>query len=256
MSQSSLLIGGASALILVVLTLIVAVVRRRRHDLPYLADDFLFSPTQLAFKRLLERAVGETCEVYGQVRVADIVGVRAGVSRREFERAYARVGERCFDFLICERRTSAILAAVNLIQRVRSSGPLPKDDLTEVCRAAQLPFLRIPEDGDHDRTEIAGLVAAAMRAAPCPAPREPAHDPLEHSDELELLRGLSRAIVDADLDGGPAASETTAGQTSARASGSPVRPSLVKATGREPAPRGAFARRARQCRRRAGLQDR
>ncbi len=237
MPHSYLLIS-AGALILLALTVTLTLARRRRRELPYLSDDFLFTPAQLAFKRVLDESVDASCEVYGQVRVADVIGVRAGVSRREFDRAYALVGERCFDFLVCDRRTTAILCAVNLVQPARSTGQLAPDRLDEVCTAAKLPFLRIREDDDYDRSEIEARVMAAIRPLPNrPLPSRPDRDPgrhmTENSEELDLLRELSQTIVDEGRSGDLAtpqpAFEPTADSTS-RPSG---RPSLVKTGGKD-----------------------
>ena len=224
MPQSSLLIG-AGALTLLVLAVIFVYVRRTRRELPYLADDFLFSPEQLAFKRVLDEAAGDSCAVYGQIRVADVIGVRAGVSRREFDRAYARVGERCFDFLICERRTAAILCAVNLVRRARTTGPLPQDALDEVCQAAQLPFLRIPEEDGYDPEAISAAIRDALRPAPSrPEKRVPVRERIDDSEELALLRELSQSIVGESPTPRP---ETSA--TASRTARPTARPSLVKA---------------------------
>ena len=163
----------------------------RRFRFPYQADETLFTPSQRAFQSLLEQAVGKHYRVYGKVRVSDIIGVRARLPRRDQERAYARLGDRCFDFVICRPETSAIACAVNLVPRSRLRTGLPRDRLDRICDAACLPFARFRESDHYDLREIQERLAAAMQRRITAA----SDDEIRPDEAADALKHLSAGIL-------------------------------------------------------------
>lgn len=183
---------GAAVLFAFILSLRRSLKQRLR--LPYLADETLFTPSQRAFKSVLEQAVGNDYRVYGRVRVADVVGLRSRLSRREQERAQARLGERCFDFLVCTPDTTAIACAVNLSPQSRLRKQLPKDRLDRICAAARLPFLRFRESDIYSVADIEEQIFAAMQSRWGRAKDE--EIPMEAAEAV--LNRLSAVILDQD----------------------------------------------------------
>jgi hypothetical protein len=179
---------GAFALVAFSVSLYKTVARRYR--LPYTVDPALFSPAQLAFLAVLERAVGRDYRVYGQIRAAYAIGVRRRLDRRTRRRAWERLGEHRFDFLICRATTGAILCAVNLAPKSRLRRGVPRDMLDRICAAAGLPFVRFRESEVYSATEIAERVFAAVRSAGKtlrePEPAQP-QTPDDLSDDLDEL---------------------------------------------------------------------
>ncbi|EXJ13761.1 DUF2726 domain-containing protein [Imhoffiella purpurea] len=172
---------------------------RRRLSLPYKVDPALFAPGQLAFKAVLERALGNGYRVYGKVRAADVIGLRGRLSRADQERAYIRLGERGFDFLVCSAETSAIVCALNLAPRSRFGKASPrKDVLDRICAAAGLPFVRVRESDAYSADQVASIVSGAIHAH-----RKRERDEALPQDEAEeMLQGLSAAIQERELDSG------------------------------------------------------
>lgn len=187
--------------VLVLLAFAWSLVRRfgRRHRLPYVADQTLFSPAQQAFLPVLERALGRGYRVYGKVRVADVLGVRPRIGRQARRRAYARLGARRFDFVVCTAGTSAFVCAVNLSPRSRLGLRPSRDRLDRICAAARLPFVRFREGDRYSVVEVEEQVFGAIHALRLQAkdsepPRAETQEALEH---------LSAAIS-GDQDGGKA----------------------------------------------------
>ena len=213
------LAGGLFALFL----LSVRKSLRSRYRLDYVADSTLFDPEQLAFRAVLERAVGKERRVYGKVRVADVVAPRPGLSRRDQERAYERLGERCFDFLVCDAVTSAIVCAVNLMPRSRIRRALGRDKLDRVCAAARLPFLRWRESDAYSVAEVEKAVAAVMRT-----PGLHQQDAVPPTVDVDVtLHGLSETIRRAERPAAPSRSgqpRTASGSASRREGGASHRP--------------------------------
>lgn len=171
---------------------------RRGRRLPYVADPVLFSPEQRRFLEVLERAVGKGYRVYGMVRVADVVGLRPKLDRRSRQRAYERLGDRRFDFLVCTQSNTAIACAVNLAPKSRLRSRAPRDGLDRVCAAAGLPFVRFRESDAYSVLEIEERVFGAMHAVRVTSD---ASEP--HKEETQAaLAGLARAMSDEpEVDG-------------------------------------------------------
>jgi hypothetical protein len=165
-------------------------VLKRRSRLPYVADEILFTPTQQVFREVLERAVGSDFQVYGRVRVADVIGLQRRISRRDRELAYRRLDERVFDFLICRRDTTAIACAVNLAAPSRLRKQPAKDVLDRICAAAGLPFVRFRESSRYSVEEVAAPIFAAIHATRPPSTQE---IPLDEAEDM--LQGLSEIIL-------------------------------------------------------------
>lgn len=168
----------------------------RRHRLPYLADEVLFTPEQLAFLAVLERAVGDGYRVHGKVRAAEVIDVSRRVDRRSRERAYARISHRCFDFLVCTAETGAIGCAVNLAPRSRLRKRPPRDALARICAAARLPFVQFRESDIYSVVDIEEQVFAAMHAVRLDTT---ADEPPKRETQA-ALHGLSAAIVEDDRE--------------------------------------------------------
>lgn len=145
----------------------------RRARLPFVADQTLFTPPQWAFLAVLEPALGPEYRVYGRVRVAEVIGLRPRLDRAVRRRAWARLGDRQFDFLVCVAATGAIACAVNLAPRSRLGRPPPRDSLDRICAVAGLPLVRWREADDYPPGEVRQRLCEAIearRAGPLPAP--------------------------------------------------------------------------------------
>jgi len=154
---------GVAAILVLSMLLSLRKSLKRQFALPYVADRTFFTPEQRAFVSVLERALGTDYRVCAKVRVADVVGLRGRLSRDDQERAYQRLGEQRFDFLVCAADTSAIVCAVNLAPRSRRGKPPPKDILDRICAAAGLPFVRIRERDAYALDEVAAIVSDVMQ---------------------------------------------------------------------------------------------
>jgi hypothetical protein len=111
-----------------------------------------------------------------------------GETRR---RAFDRLGERTFDFLVCRAGTGTIACAVNLAPRSRLRSRPPRDDLDRICAAAGLPFVRFRAGDVYSVVEIEERVFAAM---------QPIHVDIReqappHADTDEVLAGLAGVMA-------------------------------------------------------------
>lgn len=140
------LIGVAA---LVVLRLLSGASRRPAAagpvTFPYVARKTPFSPAEASFFRVLHAAVGPEHHVFVKLRLADLLSVRSGVSSSERMRAFNRVKSKHFDFVVCERDTLRVVAAVELDDASHAAeGRRKRDDFVErACVAAGLRLVRV-----------------------------------------------------------------------------------------------------------------
>jgi hypothetical protein len=149
---------------LLILSLVLSLRRRfgRRGRLPFVVDEALFSPSQRDFMAVLERAIGQDYRVFGRVRAAEVIGLRPRLDRATRRRAYALIGDRQFDFLICAATTGSIVCAVNLAPRSRLGRPPSRNTLDRICTAAGLPFVCLREADSYREAEVARCVQEAI----------------------------------------------------------------------------------------------
>lgn len=155
---------GLGGLLLLTLILTLKQHFERRARLPFVADETLFSPSQGLFLGVLEQAMGHGYRVFGRVRVAEVIGLQPRLDRDSRRRAYALLGDRQFDFLVCAAGTGAIVCAVNLEPRSRLGRWSTRDPLEQICAAAGLPFVRVREADDYVVAEVARRLREAIQA--------------------------------------------------------------------------------------------
>jgi hypothetical protein len=192
---------GIGALALLAIALGIRKSLARRYRLPYVADRVLFSPAQLGFLRVLERALGKDYRVFGRVRAMDAIDLRRRLDRRTKLRAWERLARHRFDFLVCHARTSEIACAINLAPPSRLRRGVPRDSLDSICEAAGLPFLRFREAERYSQAQIGERVLGAIRAAGKDV-REPPARPATVSalgpEEIRDLESLGRISIPED----------------------------------------------------------
>lgn len=146
---------------LLILLLRVPILGRPR--LPYVRRKGMFTATERAFLNSMDAAIGQECMIFGKVRVADVITVRAGVGRGAWRRALRRLNRRKFDFVICSRSDMGVLCAVHLDQRFHKKKSGKGRFLSAVCRAAGLPLVRIPGRSGYDVEELRSLFCAVLK---------------------------------------------------------------------------------------------
>ena len=63
----------------------------------------VFSTAERTFLGVLQRAVGDTYEVLGKVRVADVIAPRNELSHQAWKEAFERISRVHFDFVLCHK---------------------------------------------------------------------------------------------------------------------------------------------------------
>lgn len=170
---------------------------RRQTLMPYRVEGRLFSPSEARLLTALDAAVGPGRRIFGKVPIEDVIGVERRGGRQLQERAFARLAERRFDFLICDAQSLRVLCAVDLTgDRRRLFGTRADATLERVCRAAGLPLVTVTAAEHYDPAELAEALMAAivpLRDEVHTRPANPAEEPASQ-DEDRLLAELAAAI--------------------------------------------------------------
>jgi hypothetical protein len=135
---------------------------------PYQKHTALFSPDDQAFFRALREAAGEDFEVFGKIRVADIVMPKKGVPRDTVRTAFNPIAGRHFDFVLCDRNSLAVVCAIQLHDKINPARQTehPDDTLRPICESISLPFVRFHIKADYSAEELRERLDKAMSKEP------------------------------------------------------------------------------------------
>jgi hypothetical protein len=120
---------------------------------------FLLSPEERAFLPALREAIGGDYDIFGKVRIRDVLAPRSGQASPEDQ---ARIAGH-FSFVLCQRPDLAIACAVRLLP----AGTGPRDGrLRGICQSAGLPVVEIEAEPLYDHRALRAAIAAAIRMEP------------------------------------------------------------------------------------------
>jgi len=159
--------GWAIALVIIlgVVALDVAMLNKPRFDetsnAPYARSLHLFSPAERSFLQVLDEVVGDNARIFGKVRVADVVVPGEGMTGSDWKEAYRKVSSHSFDFLLCNRNDLSVICAIALDDGTRNltGKSHPAAFLSEVCHAAGVPLIHVPETIASAIDEVRKLLA-------------------------------------------------------------------------------------------------
>lgn len=171
-------------LIVIVVLFIILVAASRRMRLPtsgsrgvptypYYGKKTLFSAAERSFLGVLEQAVEGRYKVFGKVRLADILGVKAGTPPGERQRALNRVLAKHIDFVLCHPQNMEIAALVELddASHKRADRKVRDAFLERACATAGVQLVRLPARERYSLNYVrAGLATLDGVYAPSPTP--------------------------------------------------------------------------------------
>ena len=111
---------------------------------PYKKIDLLFTEAERSFLGVLKKALTGKVEIFGKVRVADVLGVETGLSPSDKQIAFNKISAKHFDFVLCDKKTLGILCVIELDDRSHNAKKRQERDafLVKACEAANMPFIQ------------------------------------------------------------------------------------------------------------------
>lgn len=115
------------------------------HAPPYALKPALFSPAERSFLGVLEQAIGNHYQIFGKVRIADVVETKSGLSASNRQKAFNRINAKHFDFLLCNRDDLTITCAIELDDKSHRKPSRQQRDafVVDLCSTVGLPLVRV-----------------------------------------------------------------------------------------------------------------
>lgn len=186
-------------LIAVVLAMLVAVMIAAKRPskgvagqpLPYIKQGCLLTPAERSFLGVLEQAVGGQYRVYAQVRLADLLAVKATSSRSARTTAQNRINGKHADFVLCEKETLEIVCAIELDDASHQKARRKERDnfVEEACRAAGLPLARFVARASYTIQDLRESIQQVAVIKPEPAPKPNVIESLQPAAQLPPVTG-------------------------------------------------------------------
>ena len=153
-----------TAVVVVVAVVLLVVLMRRAAAYPYRAVGVLLSPAEGELLAALRQALGGEYEVYPKVRLADLIEVRKGLTRKQRAEALEHVAGRHVGFVICDRGTNAVRGVVELELGAgpRTGRHRPVPFLDGALAAAHVPLVRVPAQSPYAPAELRDRVLTAF----------------------------------------------------------------------------------------------
>lgn len=153
--------------------------RRAPVTYPYARRTALFTATEAKFLQALREAF-PGFDIFGQVRLEDVISVKRGLERAEHQTARNRIKSRHLDFVLTDPVSTWIVCAIELDDPSHSSPrALRADDFKDkALSAAGIPILRVRVSPTYRASDLRQRVQeitepARAEARPRPALSKP-----------------------------------------------------------------------------------
>lgn len=172
----------------------------QQTEYPYRKIDILFSPAERSFLGVLNQAVGENAQVFGKVRVADVIAPKKGLSRSDWQKSFNKITGKHFDFVLCTKNDFSVLCAVELNDSSHNSKKRKDRDtfIEGACQSANVPLIQITARSTYNINEIKQSIAAYLIGSQLPdSTQEPVAEVIEHqsSDNEKVCPKCSSKMV-------------------------------------------------------------
>ena len=150
------------AILIALVIVVVAFIKKppeketTKQDFPYIKRGPLFTPAERSFLGVLNQAVGEKAQIFGKVRVADVITTKKGLTASVRQTALNKITNKHFDYLLCDKEDLSVLCAIELNDNSHNSEKTKKRDafLESACESANIPLVQIKAQATYNINEI------------------------------------------------------------------------------------------------------
>ena len=149
-------------LVLIILTLLF---KKKHPKYAYKKLDALFTPAERSFLGVLMKAVGEDAQVFGKVRVADVVTPEKKMSRSNWQTAFNKISRKHFDYVLCDKNDLSVLCVIELNDSSHNSKKRKARDLflEGVCQSADLVLVQFTARATYNIQEVHNTLAPFLQ---------------------------------------------------------------------------------------------
>jgi hypothetical protein len=163
-----------AVIVLVVLAVLKSKSAPVNEDYPCERQAALFTPAERSFLGVLEQAVGNEFRIFAKVRLADLISVRKGLSKSDWQKAVNRISAKHIDFVLCAKDNLAAVCAIELDDRSHEKTNRQKRDqnIADMLNAASLPLVRVKAQAAYAvqgvRNEVDRALGRGLGASSAP----------------------------------------------------------------------------------------
>jgi very-short-patch-repair endonuclease len=134
------------------------------EQLPYEKRRALFTQSERKFFMALQQATGTQWEIFGMVRLADLIRVRSKTPK--FQGWQNRIHAKHIDFVLCDPQSLEVKLAVELDDATHQRAERQARDafVEAALEASELPLLRVPVAPDYDIQQLRKALHDAMNS--------------------------------------------------------------------------------------------
>ncbi len=121
----------------------------------------LFTAAERSLFGILKQVAGGDIEVFGKVRVADVIAPQKGSTKTYWQQAFNKISNKHFDFVLCNKTDITVICAIELNDSTHKLTSRSARDtfLSNACHSANLPLIQIPAKKSYNVSEIHGLLS-------------------------------------------------------------------------------------------------
>ncbi len=132
----------------------------------YKSAPSLFTPAEQLFLSSLETALhGIPVKIFGKVRIADILKVRPGLTKSDYQGAFSKISAKHVDFVLVNPLTTAPLLVIELDDSTHDAQHRKVRDafVDEAMYQAQVPILHVPLRPRYDENNLRAQILEILR---------------------------------------------------------------------------------------------
>ena len=149
---------------IVVVIALIALAISKKGKFKYEKLDALFTPAERVFLSVLKLAVVDKLEIYGKVRVADVLTPKKRREVSDWQRSFNKISAKHFDFVLCEKESLTPVCAVELNDRSHNTKERKARDefLVGACKTADFPLVMITARASYQVSEVREALSEYM----------------------------------------------------------------------------------------------
>jgi len=133
-------------------------------ELPYVRKQPFFSKAERSFYGVLKQAFGQQYEIFSHVRVADLLNVKKGIGKSEWQKAFNKIQSKHIDFVLCKPDDLSVVACIELDDGSHNAAKrIERDDfLNSAFQITGIPLLRIKAQASYTASGITQQLKHAL----------------------------------------------------------------------------------------------
>lgn len=118
----------------------------RNHSINYKYQSLgrMFSKAEFLFYFILKQSLKDDYQIFAKVRIADILTPDYSLTQRNWKSAFYKITSKHFDYVLCDKDTLAIVAAIELDDKTHKLRKVRSRDIfvQRACETAGLKLIR------------------------------------------------------------------------------------------------------------------